>query len=671
VLTAVAGLAAALVRRTDPPGAAWRRLALAGGLALYAVAAGSVAPAATGAVLTALLGTGTVVAAVAATRPWVPTPVPGLGAALALAAAPAAAACVAAAFGASRAATLGLALGACGLGVVAVVGLRLVEASWDGYPGTGVGVAAVTIAVAATASDLAAGASIVGSQPTDAPIWAAAGALLATVGAGHSRPMPASWRAATPRLFGRRRTEPASVDADDDDDTRRPPVMVGTLLASALPLGLFAAAVSTPAWVTALVGPFQTLDHVWSGYAALPEARGAATALGTLLLLAPTSAGLALILGGRRYVLAAVLPPLAAAAVVLPGTLGASPRALPWVAIAVALAAGLGAALSRPSLPVAATWLRATAGVVCALTGAAGLVGSLATRASTLAALAVLAAGGLTAALLGRDPVVRAVAWVVAGACGLALPATAAVAAGATLRSAVFGMLTASAVLVLLAWGLARRERYGDATAAEVIATLGALTAVAVAYGSIRHVAAVLTICGLLLGLAALRADREPERRMWLVRMAIATELFAGWLLLYGAHIGFPEAYTLPFAAAALLVGVIEQRRRPHLSSWVVYGPALAGAFLPSVVLILVGEDPPWRWVSVFLGAVAIVIVGSWRGWRAPVVTGATIAVGVAIVEMVWLLIEGQIAGAFLVGLAGVTLIVLGAFAERGLRRTR
>ena len=668
LLTAVAGLAAALVGRNDSPDTPWRRLALAGGLALYAIAAGSATPAGSGAVLTGLLGTGAVVAAVAAARPWVPAPVPGLAAALALAAAPTAAACVAVAFGTGRAVTLGIALAACALGVVAVVGLRLVNASWDGYPGTGVGVAAATIAVAAVASDLAAGATIVGPRPTDAPLWAAACALLATVGAGHSRPMPASWRAVRRRFGG---PDPDEFDADDDDDIHRPRVMVATLMAAAVPLGLFAAVLSTPAWLTALVGPFQTLDRVWAGYAALPEARGAATALGTLLLLAPTSGGIAVILRGRRYVLAAVLPPLAAAAVVLPGALGASPRAVPWVAIAVAVATGLGAALTRPSLPVAATWLRATAGVVCAVTGAAGLAGSLATRTSTITALGVLAAGGLATALLGRDPLVRAVAWVVAGACGLALPLTAAVAAGAALRSAIFGMLIACAVLVLLAWGLARGERYADASVMEAVAALGAVTAVALAYGSVRHVAAALTICGLMLGLAALRNDREPEQRMWLVRSAIATELFACWLLLYGVHIGLPEAYTLPFALAALLAGVIEQRRRPQLSSWVVYGPALAGAFLPSVALILVGEDPPWRWVSVFLGAVAIVIVGSWRGWRAPVVTGATIAVGVAIVEMIWLLIEGQIAGAFLVGLVGVTLIVFGALAERSLRRAR
>jgi hypothetical protein len=631
-----------------------------------------------------------VVAAIGATRPVVPPLVPGLAAATALAAAPGAAACTAVAFGAGRATTLGVALAVCALGVLAVVGLRfgpwwlgrgLADATWNGWPGVGVGLAAVVIAVAAAVSDLVSGsASIAGSQPSDAPIWAAAAALLATIGAGHSRPLPAAWRA---RLGDRDDLTAADDDADDPPPTR---VVVATLAATAVPLGIFAAALSTPAWVTALVGPFRTLEKIWAGYTVLPEPRGAAAALGTLLLLAPTSGGIAVILGGRRYVLAAVLPPLAAAAVVLPGTLGASREAVPWVALGVALASGIGAALSRPSLPMAATWLRATAGVVCALTGGAGLAGSLATRTTTLAALGVLAAGGLAAGLLGRDPLVRAVAWVVFGAGALALPPTAVVASGASLRDSIFGILAVCAVLVGLAWALSRWRgaadssdpeaealpaRHADATAVELVAGLGAGAALALAYGSIRHVAAVLTICGLLLGGAALRSDRSEPGRWWLVRSAIAAELFACWLLLYGVHIGLPEAYTLPFAVAALVVGVIEQRRRPELSSWVVYGPALAGAFLPSVALILVGDDPAWRWGSVFLAAVAIVIVGSWRGWRAPVVTGATIAVVVAIVEMIWLIIEGQIAGALLVGLAGVTLIIFGAFAERSLRRAR
>jgi hypothetical protein len=153
------------------------------------------------------------------------------------------------------------------------------------------------------------------------------------------------------------------------------------------------------------------------------------------------------------------------------------------------------------------------------------------------------------------------------------------------------------------------------------------------------------------------------------VRLALLAEVGGCWLLLYGVHIGLPEAYTLPFALAALVAGIVELRRRPDLSSWLAYGPALGGAFLPSVALILVGDRSLLRWVLVFFGAVGVVIVGALRGWRAPVVTGAATAVLVAVVEMVWLLLDDRIAGALLVGLAGSLLIVFGAFAERRLRR--
>jgi len=121
----------------------------------------------------------------------------------------------------------------------------------------------------------------------------------------------------------------------------------------------------------------------------------------------------------------------------------------------------------------------------------------------------------------------------------------------------------------------------------------------------------------------------------------------------------------------ALLLGALELRRRHELSSWVAYGPALAGGFLPSVALIIVGADPLWRWFSVFVVAVAAVIIGSWRGRQAPAVTGAAVAMVVAIVEMIRFLLAGEIAGALLVALAGVVLIVFGAIAERRRRGVR
>jgi hypothetical protein len=651
-LAATAGISAATVREADAPRTYQRRLTLAAVLAAYAIVAGSVSPGATATVLYGLLGAALVTCGVGAARPETPRSVPGIAAAAALAIGPAAAVCSAMASGVGRLGTLGIAVGVCTLGVAAITGLRLARADWNGWPGVGVGVATLGIATFAALPD-----------PAGAPIWAAMGALLATFAAGHSRPPL----------------------ADDQDEPERTPVVVATIAATAIPSALFAAIMSTPAWVSALIGPFRTLDNVWGGYPQPPAAYGAVTALVTLLLLAPTSGGMAVILGGRRFVLAAVLPPFAAAAVVLPAAFGATPRVVPWVALGVALVAGLGAALSKPEpgQATAATWLRGTAAVVCGLAGSAGFAGSLATRTTTLVALCVLGAGALLAGLLGRDPIVRWVAWALVAVAGLAVPPMAVATYVGPLRApgqavteptirAAFGMLAVCAVLVMLAWLISRRRgRAGDAAVMEAGAAVGAGVAVALLLGSTAYTAAALTIGGVLLGGAALRHDRSAKTRVGLVWLALAAEIGACWLLLYGLHIGLIEAYTLPFAIAMLMAGWIEQRRREQ-SSWLAYGPGLGGAFLPTVVLVLVGEDPGWRWAAVFFAAVAVVIAGSLRGWgRAPVFTGFGIAVIVAMFKMIWLLRDHNVAGALLVGLAGVFLIVFGAFAERRLRRVR
>jgi hypothetical protein len=199
-------------------------------------------------------------------------------------------------------------------------------------------------------------------------------------------------------------------------------------------------------------------------------------------------------------------------------------------------------------------------------------------------------------------------------------------------------------------------------------AALGAMFALLLSLGAARHAAAVLTIWGLLLGAAALRRDRPAIRRQWLVRAALAAELAACWVLLYSVDVGLAEAYTLPFAAVALLTGALELRRRPELSSWTAYGAALAGGFLPSLVLVLAGQDAVWRWATLFAAAVVAVILGSWRRRHAPVVSGAGVAVVVAVTEMIRLLVRGAIAGAILVAVAGVVLIVFGALSEQRLR---
>ena len=412
-LAVVAGIGAALVGPTDPPGTHRRRSGLAV-LGLYATAASGATSAATGIVLSGIVAAGVVVATLARLRRTVPASVAGIATAAALAAAPGAAAATAVAGGIGRTGVLASALAVAALGILVVAGLRLAGVEW-GVSVFGVGIAALVVA------------GLRHLDPSAASVWAAAGALVATA---------------------------AAALPDPSHSDRR--VVTAALATTAVPAAILAAAVSASAWLTALVGPYRTLRQVWAGYAATPEPRGPATAMVTLLLLAGVCAGIALTLGGGRYVLAAILAPLAAACVVLPSAVGASREATPWVALAVALLTGLGAALSPPTLPSAATLLRGTAGIVCAVTGGAGMAGSLATRAATLAALGLVAAGGLVAALLGRDPAARTVAWIVSSTAGFALPPTALAADGRELRPAAFAVLALCGVLVAFAWWLAR-----------------------------------------------------------------------------------------------------------------------------------------------------------------------------------------------------------------------
>jgi hypothetical protein len=703
------GVGAALVGPDDPTTVVHRRLGFAAILGLYATAAAGVGPGPTAVMLSVIVAAGVTVAAIAQIRSAQTAPpagasgpllggavdggpvpiaavsaVAGTAAGAALLAAPGAAATIAVASRSSNTGVLGAALTLAGFGVLVVFALRAAQVRWGAFPAFAVGAAALVVALA----------SIPDLRHADpqGQLWAAAAALVAACAA-----------ATLPRPDRARRAARAGTYGGRPDDR----TAIAVLGATAAPAALLAITASAPAWLTALVGPYGTLRQVWHGYPAAAVPQGARTAMLTLLLLTAVAAVTAVTLGGERYLLATTLPPLACLALVVPSAMGAPGQATSWVALGVALATGLGAALSPPTLPSAARMLRGTAGVVCAVTGATGLAGSLATRGGTLAALGVLLVAALTAAVLGRDPAVRMVAWLVASAAGFALPVAIFAAVGQPVRPAAFGVLAVCALLLATAAFLARTPfprrspapsasptpvdlgdipaggdpltgaspkpaqaggRVAEAGVVELAAALGATLALLLALGSARHAAAVLTIWGLLLGAAALRPDRPAIRRQWLVRGALAAELAACWLLLYSVEVGLPEAYTLPFAAVAVLTGAVELRRRPELSSWTAYGAALAGGFLPSLVLVLAGEDAVWRWVTLFAAAIVTVILGSWRRRRAPVVAGAGVAVAVAVTEMIRLLVQGAIAGAVLVAVAGLVLIVFGALSEQRLR---
>jgi hypothetical protein len=631
ILSVIAGLGAVLLGHADPADAAHRRLGMAAILGLYAAAAAAARPDSTAVVLSAIMACGFLVAVAAQLRGSPHPAVPGVATAAALSAAPGTAATIAVIAGSTRVGVLGSAMTAAAFGVFVLVALRAARVRWTVQPAFGVAAVALVVALA----DL--------SHLETLQVWAALASLIAVAAAATLKP----WTLGDPR-------------------PRASALVIAT---TAAPAAALAVVGSAPAWFAAVFGPYETLQQIWSGYAAVPQPPNADTAVLTLALLTAVAAGMALTLGGRRYVLAAIVPPLAALAMVAPTALAAPRPVTSWVAMAVALATGFGAALVRPTVPAATRLLRGTAGIVCGFAGAAGLAGALATRSSTLTALGIVLAAGVLTATAGRDPAVRMVAWMVAAAAGMALPVTAFAAADRPLRPSAYAVLAVCAALVTLGLVLARLPaRRAEAPVVELGASIGGAFALLLTLSSARHTAAVLTIWGLLLGLAAIRRDRPAPRRRWLIRGALAAELVAAWLLLYSVDVGLPEAYTLPFALVALVAGALELRRRPDLSSWQAYGTALAGSFLPSLVLVLVGNDPVWRWVGLLGVSVASVIIGSLRGRLAPVVTGSAVAILVALTEMVRLLAAGEIAGAVLVAVFGVVLIVVGAMYEKRLR---
>jgi hypothetical protein len=124
--------------------------------------------------------------------------------------------------------------------------------------------------------------------------------------------------------------------------------------------------------------------------------------------------------------------------------------------------------------------------------------------------------------------------------------------------------------------------------------------------------------------------------------------------------VGLLEAYTLPFAMFALLVGALEVRFRPELGSWVTYGPGLVAAFGPSLLVVITTSSPePGRQAWVILGGVAVLLLGSRFGQRAPLIIGSVVT-AVAALHLL------SLAGPWLMLIPiGLLLLVLGANREK------
>jgi MFS family permease len=285
----------------------------------------------------------------------------------------------------------------------------------------------------------------------------------------------------------------------------------------------------------------------------------------------------------------------------------------------------------------------------------------------TLLTLGSAVVVGAAAALYGRTERARILGWLFASLMAQLFVLTAGLVAGFAAVWSAFGVLAVGAALAVFAATLPRLRRpeaQREAATVEWSGYAAALIALALAFDSPRHIAALLAAWGAVLGVAAGRPGRRPVERRILFWAVVICEITAWWILMRVADVALPEAYTLPFAALALLVGVLELRQRPDLNSWVAYGPALVAAFVPTLAIVLATDSSTLRQVLLLLGAVAVLVFGSMSQQQAPVIVGATVT-AIAAVHALFSL------GPWLALIpVGLLLLVLGASNERR-RRTQ
>jgi hypothetical protein len=691
------GVAAALA---DLPRVAYTRLAVAGLLALFTAGASLVRPASTAATLISLSLSAALIAMLAGVRLAAArtsvaraarahlVPVGGGASAVAVLAFAGAAAALSAGAHQPAPVTLGSALAATSL-ALALAGLACWRAPmFLPYVSAGVAIAGSVIALAALPNGLSIGlyaatAALlgvlaellrvnavrrVGWRPEDGwqPVgdWSPArgerlgGRWIPGVGWLAS----GRWRPASPSSFG-----------------------AGAAAASAIPAAIAVATVALPL-VAALFGPYHFAVHPWTstatGAADLSPFNGwAAHSTDVITAAALTFAGAlaAVGLGGSRQLIANRL-----VAVVVPGaglTLLLAPAALDArqlqaaFALLVTTLCGLSLALTTPPAPdsIEGGSLRVARRLVfflAVLAAVAGQLGSLATRSMTIEALAGSVVVGAIGALWGRYPLARMIGWHVAVGAAQLLAIAASLAAGHPAYWAAFPLLAACAVAIAVAAVLPRVRPTvsieNEIMVIEATGMLGMAGAVALTIGNPRYTALLCTALGAVLGLAASRPGRPTRYLQGLILAAAASEVIGIALLVREGNVAVPEAYSLPFAVFALLVGIVELNRRPDMGSWLAYGPALVAGFLPSLALVLMSETAPARRVLVIVAGVLTVALGSVRRQKAPVVVGSVVTAVATLQELLrlsamlpwWVLL-------ILFTAAGVLLVGLGATYEQ------
>ncbi|MFI6766205.1 SCO7613 C-terminal domain-containing membrane protein [Streptomyces sp. NPDC050355] len=182
--------------------------------------------------------------------------------------------------------------------------------------------------------------------------------------------------------------------------------------------------------------------------------------------------------------------------------------------------------------------------------------------------------------------------------------------------------------------------------------------------GALSLALAVTGIAGLAI---ALRPDR---RRAALVGTALL--IASSWVRLALADVSFPEAYTLPVTAAALVIGHRRRTSTPGTGSWPAYGAALGATMLPSLAAVWSDEN----WVRpLLLGGAALLatVVGVRTRLQAPLVVGGGVLVLVGLHELAPTVVQvlGLLPRWVPLAAAGLLLLLLGATYEKRIGEAR
>ncbi|MFE6102694.1 SCO7613 C-terminal domain-containing membrane protein [Streptomyces laurentii] len=418
-----------------------------------------------------------------------------------------------------------------------------------------------------------------------------------------------------------------------------------------------------PPVAAGLLGPLVRTDGIWSGTHTAPVLTGFPASAPVVPLLA----AVALAAVPRFWARCASLGCGWALLTALPVSLElpyAASVTLRLATAAVGLALGAGVVRAAPRSPVFA-W----SAYGCGLASAVSVVAlGLDARGATFAVLGVLTVlfGGVAVWSTGARRLVGAGAAVVAVA-GL-------VGAGAAARHA--GVAVSGLVLLVVPAGTAGLgawlgRRPGLASVGLVVEATGAGVGVC-GIGATAARPELLTLGLAVGGTIAASTALRPERRPLASWAATVLFVLAAWARLAVWEVTTPEAYALPVAVPALVVGLLRRRSDPEASSWVVYGPGLAAGLVPSLCAAWV--DPSWvRPLLLGLAALVVTLLGARSGLRAPLLLGGVVLALTGLHELAPYMVRvvGALPRWLPPAFAGTLLLAVGATYEQRLRDAR